>query len=84
MRDYTTAPIEPRDRAMLDFAVALTREPAKMRRDDVERLRQHGFDDVAVHDIAHITALFNYFVRVADGLGIEDEPEWAGRGWHWE
>jgi uncharacterized peroxidase-related enzyme len=84
MRDYTTAPIEPRDRAMLDYAVALTREPAKMVRDDVERLRQHGFDDVAIHDIAHITALFNYFVRVADGLGIEDEPEWAGRGWDWE
>jgi hypothetical protein len=25
-----------------------------------------------------VTALFNYYNRIADGLGIEAEPEWAG------
>jgi uncharacterized peroxidase-related enzyme len=84
MRDYTTAPLDPRDRAMLDFAVALTRAPAEVRRADVDRLRAAGFDDVAIHDLVHVTALFNYFVRVADGLGIEDEPDWAERGWDWD
>jgi uncharacterized peroxidase-related enzyme len=77
MRDYTTAPIDARDRAMLDFAVALTREPSKTRSADVERLRTHGFDDVAIHDIVQVTALFNYFDRIADGLGIDAEPEWS-------
>ena len=38
--------------------------------------RAWGFDDVAIHDIAQITALFNYFDRLADGLGIDPEPEW--------
>jgi uncharacterized peroxidase-related enzyme len=68
---------------MLDFAIALTRDPSRMERADVERLRAHGFDDVAIHDLVHVTALFNYFVRVADGLGIEDEPDWKARGWDW-
>ena len=61
---------------MLDYAVKLTMTPSKITRDDVERLREQGFDDVAIHDIAQITALFNYFDRLADGLGIDPEPEW--------
>jgi uncharacterized peroxidase-related enzyme len=61
---------------MLDYAVKLTMTPSKIARDDVEKLREQGFDDVAIHDIAQITALFNYFDRLADGLGIDPEPEW--------
>ena len=61
---------------MLDFAVKLTLTPARMTEQDVQELRQHGFDDGAIHDIAQITALFNYFDRLADGLGIDPEPEW--------
>jgi alkylhydroperoxidase family enzyme len=41
---------------------------------DVQALRAAGFDDAAVHDIVQITALFNYYNRLADGLGIDPEP----------
>ena len=61
---------------MLDYAVKLTMTPSKITKNDVEKLREQGFDDVAIHDIAQITALFNYFDRLADGLGIDPEPEW--------
>jgi len=61
---------------MLDFAVKLTLTPARMTEEDVKGLRKQGFDDGAIHDIVQITALFNYFDRLADGLGIDPEPEW--------
>ncbi len=61
---------------MLDYAVKLTMTPSRITRDDVEKLREQGFDDGAIHDIVQITALFNYFDRLADGLGIDPEPEW--------
>lgn len=77
--DYREADLTPADRAMLDYATKLTREPWKTTQGDVETLRAHGFDDVAVHDIAQVTALFNYYTRLADGLGVDSEPEWAGR-----
>lgn len=77
--DYRQADLSPADRAMLDFATKLTREPWKMTEGDVEALRAHGFDDVAIHDIAQVTALFNYYTRLADGLGVEPEPGWEGR-----
>ena len=64
---------------MLDYAVKLTLTPAAVEAADVERLREAGYCDPAISHIAQVTALFNYFTRLADGLGIELEPEWATR-----
>lgn len=61
---------------MLDLAAKLTRAPASVNPGDLEELRQHGFDDAAIHDIVQVAALFNYYDRLADGLGIDPEPDW--------
>ena len=74
-KGYESAALSPADRAMLDYASRLTRTPAAVTAEDVENLRVHGFDDGAIHDIAQVTALFNYYNRLADGLGIDLEPE---------
>jgi uncharacterized peroxidase-related enzyme len=79
MEDYRGAALSRADRAMLDFVVKLTHGPSRMTRDDVAALRSHGFGDEAIHDIVQIAALFNYYDRLADGLGIDPEPEWAER-----
>jgi uncharacterized peroxidase-related enzyme len=72
--DYRQAPLTPADRAMLDFAVKLAREPRAMTRDDADALRAAGFSDTAIHDIVQITGFFSYYNRLADGLGIDPEP----------
>jgi uncharacterized peroxidase-related enzyme len=69
-----SAELSAADRAMLDFAVKLTREPRSMTREDVEVLRAAGFSDTAIHDVVQITGLFAYYNRLADGLGIDPEP----------
>lgn len=73
-RDYTTANLSEPDRAMLDFAVKLTRAAYQMTPDDVARLRAVGFDDTAILQITLIAAWFNYINRVADALGV-GKPE---------
>lgn len=40
---------------------------------DIEKLRQVGFDDVAIHDATQVISYFNYINRIADALGIESE-----------
>ncbi len=60
---------------MLDFAIKLTYTPWAMQREDTEALRAQGFDDVGIHDIVQVTALFAYYNRLADGLGIDPEPD---------
>ncbi|MFQ5767016.1 MAG: peroxidase-related enzyme [Acidobacteriota bacterium] len=73
--DHHKAHLDAADTAMLDFAVKLTRTPARMKEEDLAALRNHGFSDRAIHEMVQITALFNYYNRVADGLGIDPEPD---------
>jgi uncharacterized protein YciW len=39
-------------------------------------LRSLGLSDVDISDAIQVIGYFNYVTRVADGIGIEDEPEW--------
>jgi uncharacterized peroxidase-related enzyme len=76
--DYTGAALSPADRAMLDYVAKLTLTPASVSREDVQLLREAGFDDRAILDIAQITAYFAYVNRIADGLGVALEDYWEG------
>ena len=64
-------------RALCDFAVRLTLRSAEVGLADVEALRVYGLSDEAIHDAIQVISYFNYVNRVADGVGVEDEPEWA-------
>jgi uncharacterized peroxidase-related enzyme len=75
--DPDGAELDPADRAMLDYALKVTRTPARVRPEDVEVLRSHGFDDAAIHDICQVTAYYAFVNRMADGLGVEVEEWWG-------
>ena len=69
-KDYSSAPISPQDRVMLDFVVKLTKDATKVWKDDHEKLRSVGFDDRGILQITLIASWFNYINRVADALGV--------------
>ena len=68
--DYREADLPARDRVLLDYAVALTCEPAERKQEDVERLREYGFDDAAILKATEITAFYNAVNRIVCGLGV--------------
>jgi len=78
--DHTMAPLEPRLRAMLDYAHKLTLRPTEMTADDVAALREAGWGDEDVMDIAEVTGMFNLTNRMASGLGWEPNPEYDTLG----
>jgi uncharacterized peroxidase-related enzyme len=80
MHDYRQAELDPKVRALCDFAVKVTVESAKVTPADIEALRAQGWSDAAIHDALQVAAYFNYINRIADAVGIEDEPEWGHRG----
>jgi len=59
---------------MIDFALKLTREPAKMQQEDLASLQRRGFSEEQTVDIVLITCMFNFMDRLADGLGVELDP----------
>jgi uncharacterized peroxidase-related enzyme len=69
-KDYRTAPIDAKDRLMLDYVTQLTRDATRITPADHEALRAAGFDDRAILQITLIASWFNYINRVADALGV--------------
>ncbi len=55
---------------MLEFVVKLTKDATKCGREDIQTLREAGFDDRGILQITLIAAWFNYINRVADALGV--------------
>jgi uncharacterized peroxidase-related enzyme len=77
--NWREAPLErvsSRALSLCLHAERLTREPAAIARSEIDALRAVGCDDDAIHDLTQVVALFNYYNRIADGLGIDPEPEW--------
>lgn len=66
--NYRVADLEPRHRAMLDFAWRLTLTPHDIGEADRQRLRDVGFSDQDIFDICDVAAFFNYTNRMAHGL----------------
>ncbi|MBO9392058.1 peroxidase-related enzyme [Caldilinea sp.] len=78
--DYRRAPLNERTRAMLDYAVKITRAPVECNRADIEHLRRLGFSDRDIFDIIETTAMFNFTNRLASATGMLPNPEYYSQG----
>jgi len=73
--DYRRADLEPRTRAMLDYAVKITRQSVECTEDDIAALRAHGYSDEQIAEVVGLVSLqllTGAFNLVA---GIEPGPE---------
>ena len=62
--------LEVDEQEAVEFARKLTLFPERMSREDIETLREVGFDDTAISYIAQISASFAYWSRITNALGI--------------
>ncbi len=76
--DYRRAGLDPRTRAMLDYAVKITRTPVECDEADIETLRGHGFTDEDIYDIINTAAIYNFNNRVSNAAGFL--PDRANHG----
>lgn len=73
--DYRKATLDDATRALLDYAVKLTKTPSAMTKQDIAHLRDLGWNDTAIHDAVQVISYFNYINRIADALHVDLEPE---------
>ena len=72
-------PLGNADRALVAYVEKVTRTPWDVQAADVAVLRAAGFGDGAIHDACAIAGYFAFVNRMADGLGVELEPDFEDR-----
>jgi len=76
--NYRTAELEPKQRAMLDFAWKLTTEPAVIDEPDRQALRDAGWSDREIWDIAATASFFNMSNRMSAATDKQPNDEYHG------
>ncbi len=77
--NYRAAELSPRQRAMLDFAVKLTETPQRIEEADRAALRQAGFSERDIWDIAAVAAFYNMSNRIASAVDMRPNAEYHGQ-----
>jgi uncharacterized peroxidase-related enzyme len=78
--NYQKADITPRQKAMLDFAMKVSREAEKIGEEDFAELARHDFSDDDIWDIAAIAAFFALSNRMANVTGMRPNDEFYMMG----
>ena len=76
VQNYRAANLDPRQKAMLDFTVKLTEAPDKIEEADRQNLREVGFSDRDIWDIAAVAGFFNMTNRLAAAADMRPNAEY--------
>ena len=74
--NYRVAELSERHRAMLDFAVMMTEESYRIEETDRQVLRDVGFGEKDIWDIAETAAFFNMSNRLASATNMAPNAEY--------
>ena len=75
-QNWRAAPLPARQRAILAFAVKLTRAPAEMTDADRAALRDAGLSEREIWDTAAVAAFFNMSNRLAAAVEMQPNPDY--------
>ena len=76
--NWRVARLSARQRAMLEFAENLTVASSRIEESNRQGLRDAGFSDRDIWDIASVTGFFNMTNRVASATAMAPNPEYHG------
>jgi uncharacterized peroxidase-related enzyme len=74
--NWRAADLDARQTAMLAFAEKITRASAETTEEDRQKLRDAGFCDHDIWDIANVTGFFNMTNRVASATGMKPNADY--------
>lgn len=71
--------MDPKSRALLGYASKLTETPSLVNKDEIDLLRDAGWDENAIWQITALISFFNFSGRLeaASGLPPDEIPEGA-------
>ena len=72
LREFRTAPITDREKAMFAFLERMNRESSTLKKEDVDAVVEAGWSEEAIYDAITVCALFNFFNMWIDATGVSD------------
>ncbi|HEX2849476.1 MAG TPA: peroxidase-related enzyme [Acidimicrobiales bacterium] len=75
--DYRKADLTPKQRAMLDYAVKLTKAPLECSAADLTALERTGLTLEEVWDVAEVAAMYNFTNRMSSATGMLPNEEYS-------
>jgi uncharacterized peroxidase-related enzyme len=78
--DWRAADLSPRMRAALGFAEKMAEASSRIGEADRQALRDAGFSDRDIWDVAAVAAFFAMSNRLASAVGMVPNPEYHARG----
>ena len=78
VQDYRRAGLDARLRAIMDYAVKITRNSVECSEADIEALRGHGLSDEDIYDVIQTAAIYNFNNRVANASGFLPDRAFHG------
>jgi alkylhydroperoxidase family enzyme len=73
-------PVTAAERVLLEFVGTLTRHAYRITDEQVDGLRQAGWNDAQIAEAVYDGALFSLFVRLADAFDIHPQPGYDATG----
>jgi alkylhydroperoxidase family enzyme len=77
LADYSTAPIDDREKALFAFIEKMNEQSNLVRREDIDRLTAAGWSEEAIYDAITVCALFKFYNAWIDATGVHDLPAGA-------
>ncbi len=77
--NYRVADVTPKQKAMLDFAYKMTVASSEIEEPDRQALRDAGWGEVDIWDIAAVASFFNMTNRMASAIDMQPNPEYHGQ-----
>ena len=74
--NYKMAPLDDRQKTMLEFTEKITKNSSDINEDDRQKLRNVGFSDHDIWDIANVAGFFNMTNRVASAVAMRPNEEY--------
>jgi uncharacterized peroxidase-related enzyme len=74
--DYHLAHLTPRERALVDLSVKVTRTPHELSTADFDRLREHDLSEAAILEAIETASWFNHTNRIFISLGVVPDEKY--------
>jgi alkylhydroperoxidase family enzyme len=74
LEDFATAPISNKDKALFEFLEKMNAQSNRIRKADVDALKNVGWSEEAIYDAITVCALFKFYNAWIDATGVHDMP----------